>query len=62
MEMKDKFMSQWTFEGKELTTDEANEMRENKEDFMSDVNTQTIKRIIKDNPMEFMDKLLEDKE
>jgi len=60
--MKDKFMSQWTFEGKELTTDEANEMRENKEDFMSDVNTQTIKRIIKDNPMEFMDKLLEDKE
>ena len=62
MEMKDKFMSQWTFEGKELTTDEANEMRENKEDFMSDVNTQIIKRIIKDNPMEFMDKLLEDKE
>ena len=60
--MKDKFMSQWTFEGKELTTDEANEMRENKEDFMSDVNTQIIKRIIKDNPMEFMDKLLEDKE
>ena len=25
--MKDKFMSQWTFEGKGLTTDEANKRR-----------------------------------
>lgn len=41
-------ISQWRFEGKDLTTSKANEMRSNSRDFTYDVQTLIIKRRVVD--------------